>query len=112
MRGIYLEERGTINMIVFAAPGLGSVSGVVHLAVRRPYITALAVTVLATVSFASLMTPSIPALSSPPVPTAPVVQHTLRPSIAQHEHTGWHALGHRQNPAAKQRSTVKQRRVV
>jgi hypothetical protein len=94
-------------MFLSAVPGLGSVSGVVHLAVRRPFITAVAVAVLASVAFARLMTPSMPAFSPPPVFTAPVVQHTRRPSVAQREHTG-----HRQNPAAKQRLTVKQRRVV
>jgi len=99
-------------MILFAAPGLGSVSGVVHLAVRRPYITALAIAVLATVAFTRLMTPSMPVFSPPPVFTAPVVRHTPRPSVVQHEHAGWHALGHRQNPAAKQRLTNKQRRMV
>jgi hypothetical protein len=99
-------------MMLFAVPGLGSVSGVVHLAVRRPYITALAVAVLAAVAFTRLVTPSMPPFSPPPVFTAPVVQHTPRPSVAQHGHADWHALGHRQNPAAKQRLTVKQRRVV
>jgi hypothetical protein len=99
-------------MFLSAVPGLGSVSGVVHLAVRRPFITALAVAILATAAFTKPLTLSIPALAPPPVPAAPVVQHTRRPVVAQHEHAGWHALGHRQNPAAKQRLTVKQRRVV
>jgi hypothetical protein len=112
MRGTYSEERGTISMMLFAVPGLGSVSGVVHLAVRRPYITALAVAVLAAVAFTRLMTPSMPAFPPPPVFAAPVVQHTPRPSVVHPEHVGWQTLGHGQNPAAKQRATVKQRRVV
>jgi len=99
-------------MLLFAAPGLGSVSGVVHLAVRRPFVTALAVAVLATVAFTSFITPSAPALSPPPVPSAPVVHHTPRPPVAPRERVGRHALDHRQNPAGKQRLTVKQRRVV
>jgi len=97
--------------MVFAVPGLGSASGVVHLAVRRPYIVALAVAVLATVAFTNSMTLSIPALSPPPVPAAPVVQHTRRSPGTLHEHVAQHALGHRENPAAKQ-LTVKQRPVA
>jgi hypothetical protein len=96
-------------MLLLAAPGLGSVSGVVHLAVRRPYIIVVAVVVLATVAFTHSATYSIPALSPPPVPTAPVVQHTRRRPVALRAPVGWHALGHRQNPAAKQLLTVKQR---
>jgi len=98
-------------MFLSAAPGLGSVSGVVHLAVRRPYIVAIAVVVLAAVAFTNSTTNSIPAFSPRLVPAAPVV-HTRQPSEVRHEHAGWQAVGHRQNPAAKQRLTVKQRPVV
>jgi hypothetical protein len=97
-------------MFLSATPGLGSVSGVVHLAVRRPYIVAVAVVVLATVALTNSTTHSIPAFS-PPVPAAPVVQRTQRPSDAAHEHISSQALGHRLNPASKQRLTVKQRPV-
>ena len=38
-------------MLTIATPGLGSVSGVVHLAARRPYIVAVAAVALA--AFAS-----------------------------------------------------------
>jgi len=98
-------------MFLSAAPGLGSVSGVVHLAVRRPYIVAIAVVVLAAVAFTNSTTNSIPAFSPRLVPAAPVV-HTQQPSGTRHEHTGSQALGHRQNLVTKQRSTVKQRPVV
>src|ERR1700675_2716193 len=98
MRGTYSEEGGTISMILFAAPGLGSVSGFLHLAVRRPYIAALAVGVIATVMFASTPTRSSPALAHPPVPSAPVVQHTPRTPVAPDKTGGVHALGHRQSP--------------
>jgi hypothetical protein len=94
-----------------AVPGLGSVSGVVHLAVRRPYIAALAVAALATVAFTHSITFSIPALSPAPVPSAPIVQHTPQPPVT-HERVAQHALGHRENPAAKQQSALKQRPVV
>jgi hypothetical protein len=94
-----------------AVPGLGSVSGVLHLAVRRPYIAALAVAALATVAFTHSIAPSIPALSALPVPAAPIVQHTPQPRIT-HEHIAQHPLGRRENPAAKQQSTQKQRPVV
>ena len=99
-------------MFLSASPGLGSVSGVLHLAVRRPYILALAVTVLATVAFTNSIMISIPALSPPPVPAAPIVQHTPRPSATPHEHVASHASNHRQKGGAKQRLTVKQRSVV
>jgi hypothetical protein len=95
-----------------AVPGLGSVSGVVHLAVRRPYIAALAVAALATVAFTHSIALSVPALSPPPVPAAPIVQHTPRPSVNLREHVAQHALGHRENPAAKQQLAVKQQPVV
>jgi hypothetical protein len=94
-------------MFLSASPGLGSVSGVVHLAVRRPYIVAIAVVALATVAFTNSVTRSIPALSPPPVPAAPMVHHTQRPSVTLHEHIAWHASSHRQKVAAKQRLTVK-----
>jgi len=94
-----------------AVPGLGSVSGVLHLAVRRPYIAALAVAVLAAVAFMHPTAPSMPALFSPPVPAAPTVQHAPQPPIT-HEHIAQHALGHRENPAAKQQSAHKQRPAV
>ena len=99
-------------MLLSVPPGLGSVSGVVHLAVRRPYVVALAVAMLATVAFTNSITLSIPALPSPPVPVAPAVQHTRRPRVTLHEHLGWHALGHRQNAGVKQRLTIKQGAVV
>jgi hypothetical protein len=99
-------------MFLSASPGLGSVSGVVHLAVRRPYMVAIAVVVLATVAFTNSIMLSIPALSPPPVPAAPVVQHTRRPSVTLREHAAWHASSHRPKVAAKQRLTVKQRPVV
>ena len=94
-----------------AVPGLGSVSGVLHLAVRRPYIAALAVAVLAAVAFSHSIVPSIPALSPAPVPAAPIVRHTPQPPVI-HEHVAQHALGHRENPAGKQPSAQKQRPVV
>jgi hypothetical protein len=94
-----------------AVPGLGSVSGVLHLAVRRPYIAALAVAVLAGVAFTHSIVPSIPALSPPPVPAAPIVQHTPQPPVT-HEHVAQHALGHRENSAAKQQLAQKQQPVV
>ncbi len=84
-------------MLLLAAPGLGSVSGIVHLAVRRPYIMALAVVALATVTFTNSTALSIPALPPAPVPAAPTVQHTQRSSVTLHEHVGWHALGHQKN---------------
>jgi hypothetical protein len=99
-------------MFLSAFPGLGSVSGVVHLAARRPLIVAIAIVALATLAFTNPITRSIPALSSPPVPAAPIVQHTPRPSITLHEHVAWHASNHRQKRAAKQRLTVKQQPVV
>jgi hypothetical protein len=99
-------------MFLSAFPGLGSVSGVVHLAARRPLIVAIAVVALATLAFTNMITLSIPALSSPPVPAAPIVQHTPRPSITLHEHVAWHASNHRQKRAAKQRLAVKQQPVV
>ena len=99
-------------MFLSASPGLGSVSGVVHLAVRRPYIVAIAVVVLATVAFTNSITLSIPALSPPPVPAAPIVQHTPPPSVTPHKHVAWHASNRRQKLAAKQRLTVTQRPVV
>jgi len=99
-------------MFLSASPGLGSVSGLLHLAVRRPYIVAIAVVALATVAFTNSITRSIPVLSPPPVPTAPIVQHTPRPSVTLHEHVAWHASNHRQKLAAKQRLAVKQRPVV
>jgi hypothetical protein len=85
-------------MMLFAVPGLGSVSGFVHLAVRRPYVAALAVGVIAAAMFANTVTRSSPALSHPPVPSAPVVQHTPRPAAVPGKTGGVHALGHRQNP--------------
>ena len=84
-------------MMLFAAPGLGSVSGFLHLAVRRPYVAALAVGVIATVMFANTGTRSSPALSHPPVPSAPVVQHTRQTPAVPGKTGGVHALGHRQN---------------
>jgi len=98
-------------MFLSATPGLGSVSGVVHLAVRRPYIVAVAVVVLATVAFTNSTTHSIPAFS-PPVPAAPVVQRTQRTPKTLHERAGSQALSHRQNLVTKQRLTAKQRPVV
>ena len=98
-------------MMLLAAPGLGSVSGVVHLAVRRPYITALAVGVIATVMFANTVT-FPPGSFPPPVPAAPIVQHTRRPSATPREHVVSHASNHQQKDGAKQRLTVKQRSVV
>ena len=92
-----------------SVPGFGSVSGIVHLAVRRPYIVALAVGVLATVALTHSMLAAIPAPSPPPVPTAPAVQHTRRPAGIPHEPVAQHSLGHRENSAAKQRLGVKQR---
>jgi hypothetical protein len=85
-----------------SVPGLGSVSGVVHLAARRPYIVALAVAVLATVALTHSIFPGTPAPSPPPVPTAPAVQHTRRPAGIPHEHVAQHSLGHRENSAGKQ----------
>lgn len=98
-------------MLTIATPGLGSVSGVVHLAVRRPYIVAVAAVALVAFAFTNA-THSIPALAPPPVPAAPLVQHTPRPPVALREHVTQHALGHRENPAAKQQLAVKQRPVV
>jgi hypothetical protein len=98
--------------MVSAVPGLGSVSGVVHLAVRRPYIVALAAAVLAAVAFTHSIAPSIPALSPPPVPRAPVVQHSRPTAVTPHEHVAQHAFGRRENSAAKQQLAVKQRPVV
>jgi hypothetical protein len=99
-------------MLQVAAPGLGSVSGVLHLAVRRPYVIALAVAIFATVAFTNSASHSIPALSPPPVPAAPLVQHTPRPTVTLHEHLTQHALGHHQTPASKQQLAVKQRPVA
>lgn len=99
-------------MFLSAAPGLGSVSGVVHLAVRRPYIVAIAVVVLATLAFTNSPAHSIPTFAPRLVPAVPIVRHTLQPSDIQHEHVGSQALGHRQNPVTKQRLTVKQRPMV
>jgi hypothetical protein len=98
-------------MFLSAAPGLGSVSGVVHLAVRRPYIVAIAVVVFAALAFTNSTTNSIPAFAPRLVPAAPVV-HTRQPSETQHQHAAWQAIGHRQDSASKQRLTVKQRPVV
>ena len=83
------------------APGLGSVSGVVHLAVRRPYITALAVAALATVAFVNTVTRSSPALFRPPVPAAPVVQHTPRPPADRHKADSVHAFDHGRNAGSR-----------
>jgi hypothetical protein len=94
-----------------AVPGLGSLSGVLHLAARRPYVAALAVAVLATVAFTQSIAPSVPALAPPPVPAAPIVQHAPQ-SSATHEHIAQHALGRRVNPAAKLQAAQKQRPVV
>jgi len=99
-------------MFLSGFPGLGSVSGVVHLAVRRPLIVAIAVVALATWAFTNSITHSIPAPSSPPVPAAPMMQHTPRPSVTLSEHVAWHGSDHRQKRAAKQRLTVKQQPVV
>jgi hypothetical protein len=99
-------------MFLSASPGLGSVSGVVHLAIRRPYIVALAVAVVATVAFTNSITISIPALPPPLVPAAPIVQYTPRPSVTLHKHVPWHASSHRQEDTAKQRLIVKQRPMV
>jgi hypothetical protein len=94
-----------------AVPGLGSFSGVLHLAARRPYIAALAVAVLAALAYTQSLAPSIPALAPPPVPSAPIVQHTLQPP-ATREHIAQRALSHRENPAATQQLAQKQRPVV
>jgi hypothetical protein len=94
-----------------AVPGLGSFSGVLHLAARRPYIAALAVAVLATVAFTNSIAPSVPALAPPRVPAAPIVQHTPQPP-ATHERIAQHALGRRENPAAKRQLEQKQRPVA
>lgn len=88
-------------MMLFAAPGLGSVSGFLHLAVRRPYVAALAVGVIATVMFANTPTRSNPALIHPPVPSAPVVEHTPRTPVAAGKTGGMHAVAHRQNPGTQ-----------
>jgi len=98
-------------MFLSAAPGLGSVSGVVHLAVRRPYIVAIAAVVLAAVAFTNSPAYSIPTLAPRLVPAAPIVRHTRQPSDT-HEHVGSQALGHQQNPVTKQRLIVKQRPAV
>jgi hypothetical protein len=95
-------------MLTIATHGLGSVSGVVHLAARRPYIVAVAAVALAAFAFTNSATHSVPALAPPPVPAAPVVQHTPRPPVTMHEHGTQHALGQRENPAAKQQLAVKQ----
>jgi hypothetical protein len=97
--------------MVSAVPGLGSLSGVLHLAARRPYVAALAVAVLAAVAFIHPIVPTVPALATPPVPEAPIVQHTPRPPAIR-EHIVQHALGHRENPAAKHQSEQKQGPVV
>jgi hypothetical protein len=99
-------------MLMLAVPGLGSVSGVVHLAVRRPYIVAVAAVALAAFAFTNSASHSVPALAPPPVPAAPIVQHTPRPPITLHEHVTQHALSRRETPAAKQQLAVKQRPVV
>lgn len=85
-------------MVTFAAPGLGSVSGVIHLAVRRPYIAAVAAAVFLTVVFANTVTLSSLALVPPPVPAAPLVQHTPLPPIAPRNADGLQAQRRRQNP--------------
>jgi len=99
-------------MFLSASPGLGSISGVVHLAVRRPYILALAVTVFAAVAFTNSISSSIPALSPPSVPAAPIVQHTRRPAATPGEHVASHAFSHQQKGGAKRQLTVKQRSAV
>jgi hypothetical protein len=94
-----------------AVPGLGSFSGVLHLAARRPYVAALAVAVLAALAYTQSIAPSIPVLAPPPVPAAPIVQHTPQHS-ATHEHVVQRALSHRENPVAKRQLAQKQRPVV
>ena len=94
-----------------AVPGLGSFSGVLHLAARRPYIAALAVAVLATLAYTQSIAPSIPVLAPPPVPSAPIVQHTSQPRVTE-EHIARHIHSHRENPVAKQQLALKQRPVV
>ena len=83
-------------MMLFAAPGLGSVSGVVHLAVRRPYLTAVAVAALATAMYAHTVTGYNPAVFRP-VPAKGVVQHTPRPQAPPQKPVSLHALEHRRN---------------
>jgi hypothetical protein len=94
-----------------AVPGLGSFSGVLHLAARRPYVAAFAVAVLAAVAYTQSLGTSIPALAPPPVPSAPIVQHTPQPPVT-HEHAVQRALSHRDNPVARQQPAQKQQPVV